>query len=155
MFGCWPSALLGQALWVVGLLLGYWAALSWIPVPVHGAGDLAPGRIVHREPLSIANSMMIYSHNVSLAEWASVYEAYYTAAMRACHGVRACHCCASRVRAPPRALYHRPLRGVDPRRGCCVPKRAARLWKAAKGTNELQKGCRCSNRLAGGCPALE
>merc|ERR1719326_2320905 len=29
---------------------------------------------------------MIYSHNVSLAEWASVYEAYYTAAMRACHG---------------------------------------------------------------------
>jgi len=42
--------------------------------------------IVHREPLSVANSMMIYSHNVSLAEWASVYEAYYTAAMRACHG---------------------------------------------------------------------
>jgi len=29
---------------------------------------------------------MIYSHNVSLAEWASVYEAYYTNAMRACHG---------------------------------------------------------------------
>ena len=45
--------------------------------------------IMHREPLSVANSMMIYSHNVSLAEWASVYEAYYTAAMRACHGVRA------------------------------------------------------------------
>lgn len=45
--------------------------------------------IVHREPLSVANSMMIYSHNVSLAEWASVYEAYYTNAMRACHGVRA------------------------------------------------------------------
>ena len=43
--------------------------------------------IVHREPLSVANSMMIYSHNVSLAEWASVYEAYYTNAMRACHGV--------------------------------------------------------------------
>jgi len=42
--------------------------------------------IVHREPLSVANSMMIYSHNVSLAEWASVYEAYYTSAMRACHG---------------------------------------------------------------------
>merc|ERR1719465_132313 len=42
--------------------------------------------IVHREPLSVANSMMIYSHNVSLAEWASVYEAYYTNAMRACHG---------------------------------------------------------------------
>merc|ERR1719352_2260043 len=30
--------------------------------------------------------MMIYSHNVSLAEWASVYESYYTSAMRACHG---------------------------------------------------------------------
>ena len=44
--------------------------------------------IVHREPLSVANSMMIYSHNVSLAEWASVYEAYYTNALRACHGVR-------------------------------------------------------------------
>merc|ERR1719240_234784 len=42
--------------------------------------------IVHREPLSVANSMMIYSHNVSLAEWASVYEAYYSSAMRACHG---------------------------------------------------------------------
>ena len=45
--------------------------------------------IVHREPLSVANSMMIYSHNVSLAEWASVYESYYTNALRACHGVRA------------------------------------------------------------------
>merc|ERR1719487_1655402 len=42
--------------------------------------------LVHREPLSVANSMMIYSHNVSLAEWASVYEAYYTNALRACHG---------------------------------------------------------------------
>jgi glycogenin glucosyltransferase len=43
--------------------------------------------IVHRSPLSVANSMMIYSHNVSLAEWASVYEAYYTSAMRACEKV--------------------------------------------------------------------
>jgi len=43
--------------------------------------------IVHREPLSVANSMMIYSHNVSLAEWSSVYENYYTSAMRACEGV--------------------------------------------------------------------
>merc|ERR1719201_757576 len=42
--------------------------------------------IVHREPLSVANSMMIYSHNVSLAEWASVYEHYYTNALRACRG---------------------------------------------------------------------
>jgi glycogenin glucosyltransferase len=43
--------------------------------------------IVHRQPLSIANSMMIYSHNVSFAEWASVYSAYYEGAMRACKDV--------------------------------------------------------------------
>jgi len=43
--------------------------------------------IVHRQPLSIANSMMIYSHNVSFAEWAAVYSAYYLSAMRACDGV--------------------------------------------------------------------
>jgi len=30
--------------------------------------------------------MMIYSHNVSLAEWASVYDAYYQSAVRACAG---------------------------------------------------------------------
>jgi len=42
--------------------------------------------IMHREPLSVANSMMIYSHNVSLAEWASVYETYYNSAMKACAG---------------------------------------------------------------------
>ena len=42
--------------------------------------------IVHREPLSIANSMMIYSHNVSLAEWSSVYEAYYASVVAACDG---------------------------------------------------------------------
>jgi len=33
----------GQALLCGGVLLGYWAALSWIPVPGFGAGDLAPG----------------------------------------------------------------------------------------------------------------
>jgi glycogenin glucosyltransferase len=43
--------------------------------------------IMHREPLSVANSMMIYSHNVSLAEWVSVYENYYASTMRACDGV--------------------------------------------------------------------
>merc|ERR1719201_2037929 len=43
--------------------------------------------IMHREPLSVANSMMIYSHNVSLAEWISAYENYYASAMRACKGV--------------------------------------------------------------------
>jgi len=42
--------------------------------------------IMHREPLSVANSMMIYSHNVSLAEWASVYDSYYQSAIRACEG---------------------------------------------------------------------
>ena len=43
--------------------------------------------IMHREPLSVANSMMIYSHNVSLSEWASAYEAYYHSAVAACVGV--------------------------------------------------------------------
>ena len=33
----------GQIAWIAGLLLGYWAALSWIPVPGFGAGDLTPG----------------------------------------------------------------------------------------------------------------
>jgi hypothetical protein len=58
------------------LVAGEWMDLLDAPLCV----------IVHREPLSVANSMMIYSHNVSLAEWASVYEAYYSHAMRACHG---------------------------------------------------------------------
>ena len=33
----------GRLLWIVGLLLGYWAALKLIPVPQFGAGDLTPG----------------------------------------------------------------------------------------------------------------
>jgi predicted acyltransferase len=33
----------GRLLWFVGLLVGYWAALKFIPVPGFGAGDLAPG----------------------------------------------------------------------------------------------------------------
>jgi predicted acyltransferase len=33
----------GQIAWTLGILLGYWAALSWIPVPGHGVGDLTPG----------------------------------------------------------------------------------------------------------------
>lgn len=33
----------GQILWAVGILLGYWAAMNWIPVPGFGAGDLTPG----------------------------------------------------------------------------------------------------------------
>ena len=32
-----------QLIWVVGLLVGYWAALRFIPVPEFGAGDLNPG----------------------------------------------------------------------------------------------------------------
>lgn len=37
--GCKPR---GQALWAAGLLLGYWALLSFVPVPGHGAGVLEP-----------------------------------------------------------------------------------------------------------------
>lgn len=33
----------GRLIWLVGLLLGYWAAMKLIPVPGHGAGDLAQG----------------------------------------------------------------------------------------------------------------
>ena len=33
----------GRLLWFVGLLVAYWAALKFIPVPGFGAGDLAPG----------------------------------------------------------------------------------------------------------------
>ncbi len=32
-----------QLIWVVGLLVGYWAALRFIPVPEFGASDLTPG----------------------------------------------------------------------------------------------------------------
>jgi predicted acyltransferase len=35
----WP----GQLMWATGLLIGYWAALKFIPVPGYGAGDLNPG----------------------------------------------------------------------------------------------------------------
>jgi predicted acyltransferase len=37
------TRLKGQVLTVVGLLVGYWAALAFIPVPGFGAGDLARG----------------------------------------------------------------------------------------------------------------
>ncbi len=33
----------GQVAWLIGLLVGYWAALKFIPVPDFGAGDLSPG----------------------------------------------------------------------------------------------------------------
>jgi len=33
----------GRFAWFVGLLVGYWAALKFIPVPEFGAGDLEPG----------------------------------------------------------------------------------------------------------------
>jgi predicted acyltransferase len=33
----------GQMAWIVGLLVGYWAALKFVPVPGFGAGDLSPG----------------------------------------------------------------------------------------------------------------
>jgi predicted acyltransferase len=34
---------LGQLLWAAGLLIAYWAALKFVPVPGYGAGDLDPG----------------------------------------------------------------------------------------------------------------
>ncbi len=34
----------GRVIWIVVLLLGYWAALMWIPVPQYGAGNLEPGK---------------------------------------------------------------------------------------------------------------
>ena len=37
------TELRGRLLWIVGLLVGYWAALKLIPVPGFGAGDLSPG----------------------------------------------------------------------------------------------------------------
>lgn len=33
----------GQVVWFAGLLIGYWAALKFVPVPGYGAGDLEPG----------------------------------------------------------------------------------------------------------------
>ncbi len=33
----------GQLRLIVGILLGYWAMLAWVPVPGWGAGDLSPG----------------------------------------------------------------------------------------------------------------
>ncbi len=33
----------GRLLWIVGLLVGYWAALRFIPVPEFGAGDFTAG----------------------------------------------------------------------------------------------------------------
>lgn len=33
----------GYLLWMVGLLVGYWAVMKFIPVPEYGAGDLTPG----------------------------------------------------------------------------------------------------------------
>ena len=98
-------------------------AEEWMPLL-----DAPACVIVHREPLSVANSMMIYSHNVSLAEWASVYESYYTNAMRACAGVRFAHTllwpppktCPLRPKVPPVPFRRRP-RPRQPRRAQALP----------------------------------
>jgi predicted acyltransferase len=37
----------GQLAWAIGILLGYWAALKFIPVPDFGAGDLTPGHTLN------------------------------------------------------------------------------------------------------------
>lgn len=34
----------GRVLWIVALLVGYWAALRFVPVPGFGAGNLEPGK---------------------------------------------------------------------------------------------------------------
>jgi predicted acyltransferase len=34
----------GRFAWLAVLLLGYWAAMTWIPVPQYGAGNLAAGK---------------------------------------------------------------------------------------------------------------
>jgi len=37
------TELRGRLIWIAGLLVGYWAALKFTPVPEFGAGDLEPG----------------------------------------------------------------------------------------------------------------
>lgn len=37
------SSVRGRLVWIAALLLSYWAALTWIPVPNYGPGNLAPG----------------------------------------------------------------------------------------------------------------
>jgi predicted acyltransferase len=37
------TSLRGRLMWIAGLLVGYWAALKFVPVPGYGAGDLSPG----------------------------------------------------------------------------------------------------------------
>jgi len=47
MFAAWLSLWLaprGRALAALAILVGYWLALTWLPVPGIGAGDLAQGR---------------------------------------------------------------------------------------------------------------
>jgi len=36
----------GQMIWLIGILLGYWLSLKFIPVPHMGTGSLEPGRTV-------------------------------------------------------------------------------------------------------------
>jgi predicted acyltransferase len=63
----------GQFVWMIGLLVAYWTALKFIPVPGFGAGDLAPGhtltdyidrtfmpgqlKFVDRDPLGILSTV--------------------------------------------------------------------------------------------------
>jgi hypothetical protein len=72
--------------------------------------------LVHREPLSVANSMMIYSHNVSLAEWASVYEAYYTSPCARATGNRLWWS-STPTSSPTRTLLCASCTLTSPRRG--------------------------------------
>jgi len=58
------------------LLADEWMRLLDAPVCV----------ITHRDPVDLAHSMTKYAPTASLEEWASIYSAYYSSAMRACAG---------------------------------------------------------------------
>jgi predicted acyltransferase len=36
------AGVIGRSLWLCGILIGYWALLSWVPAPGKAAGDLSP-----------------------------------------------------------------------------------------------------------------
>ena len=100
--------------------------------------------IVHCDLLSVANTMMIYSHNVSLAEWASIYKSYYTNAMRACNGG------ARRRRRPPPAARRRAVTIS------CARRRRLALASPSRSHRPLPPSCRLFHLAdaGGGGPAL-
>ena len=102
--------------------------------------------IVHREPLSVANSMMIYSHNVSLAEWASVYESVYTNAQ----GAPATGCARARSRRP-RSTFTHTHGATSP--GSARPGRLGDFRRCARGCHATHThGRRCTRKLPSSPP---